>query len=103
MSKKCPNDCSGNGICNDANGKCICNDLYTGDDCSENKTCPENCNGNGLCNAEKKCECLAPYIGESCNIKDESGSISSVYVILYILMGVCLIAAIIASIILYRS
>jgi len=31
---KCPNDCSGHGVCKHSTGKCHCEDSYTGDDCS---------------------------------------------------------------------
>ena len=32
--KKCPSDCSGNGVCDKTSGQCDCTDGYLGDDCS---------------------------------------------------------------------
>merc|ERR1719161_2403447 len=58
---KCPNDCTGNGLC--FNGKCACNVGFRGPDCSEivcaDETkvgpqctlprCPNDCDAKGLC------------------------------------------------------
>nr|QBK84705.1 MAG: transmembrane protein [Pithovirus LCDPAC01] len=65
--KRCPNDCSNNGVCNGKTGKCTCNSGLTGDDCSE-RICPNNCSGNGTCNEKTgKCTCIFPWTGNDCS------------------------------------
>jgi hypothetical protein len=63
-NKKCPNNCSSNGICE--NGKCICNSSYFGDDCISQKTwtcnddnicCPQN-NETGEYKSEESCKTI---------------------------------------------
>ena len=70
---KCPNDCSGNGICNSALLTCFCNPGWTGDDCSE-PDCPgePDCFNRGVCavinETISKCvNCSAGWMGPACN------------------------------------
>jgi hypothetical protein len=76
--KKCPNDCSGNGLCMD--GRCSCNVGSKGPDCSDTicsgmmsgpkcdqPRCPNDCNGRGLC-MNGMCACWGYYAGKECKI-----------------------------------
>ena len=53
--QSCPNDCSGNGVC-DEKGKCACDSGFGGDDCAEPSCCDPKCNGHGECQAGR-CHC----------------------------------------------
>ena len=52
---KCPNDCSGNGVCDGLTGKCACGQFWAGDACNvaipegtaEVIVVPGNCSGDG--------------------------------------------------------
>ena len=75
---KCPNSCSGNGLC--MNGKCVCTEGFSGADCST-KICPpdrlgpdckeprclRDCDGKGLC-AMGQCICPMDAMGKDCSI-----------------------------------
>merc|ERR1719161_539620 len=77
--RKCPNDCTGNGLCFD--GKCACNVGFRGPDCSEivcaDETkvgpqctlprCPNDCDAKGLC-MNGKCGCWEGWLGRDCSI-----------------------------------
>eukprot|EP01006_Ploeotia_vitrea_P041892 TRINITY_DN66583_c14_g8_i1.p1 TRINITY_DN66583_c14_g8~~TRINITY_DN66583_c14_g8_i1.p1 ORF type:complete len:997 (-),score=462.54 TRINITY_DN66583_c14_g8_i1:1473-4430(-) len=63
--RKCPNDCSGNGICQA--GNCTCEAGYEGADCSVMR-CKDNCHGNGKCKLGK-CWCFPGFGGSTCDKK----------------------------------
>ena len=64
--KKCPNNCTDNGICK--NEICYCKPGFLGRDCSIN-SCKNNCNGNGKCVSVGKCVCDLGFKGEDCRQK----------------------------------
>ncbi|KAL4472693.1 hypothetical protein ABPG74_018642 [Tetrahymena malaccensis] len=66
--KKCPNNCSNNGVCN--NGYCVCISGYAGVDCSktcsegqvwEGTRCVENCPSGLFKNFDNTCKPTCPY------------------------------------------
>ena len=60
----CPNDCSGNGVCD--RGTCFCQAGFTGADCSQPiDVCPNDCSGNGICRFGV-CFCSAGFAGADC-------------------------------------
>ncbi|KAI6064285.1 Tenascin-N isoform X1 [Aix galericulata] len=61
----CPENCSGNGICDTARGVCRCYEEFTGEDCSE-KRCPGDCSGNGFCDTGE-CYCHEGFFGPDCS------------------------------------
>ncbi|XP_035393502.1 tenascin-N [Cygnus atratus] len=61
----CPENCSGNGICDTARGVCQCYEEFTGEDCSE-KRCPGDCSGNGFCDTGE-CYCHEGFFGPDCS------------------------------------
>ncbi|KAM9993352.1 hypothetical protein ACTFIZ_011324 [Dictyostelium cf. discoideum] len=66
---KCPNDCSGAGICDLNLGICSCNSNKIFDDCSGSK-CIEDCTSltNSQCNFTiGKCECIPGWEGDNCS------------------------------------
>lgn len=76
--RKCPNDCSANGLCMD--GTCGCNVGFKGPDCSDiicsgmmtgpkcdQPRCPNDCNGRGLC-LNGMCACWGFYAGKDCKM-----------------------------------
>jgi len=62
--QSCPNDCSGNGVC-DEKGKCACDSGFGGDDCAEPSCCDPKCNGHGECQAGR-CHCEEDFFGPGC-------------------------------------
>lgn len=64
---KCPNDCSGKGVC-DSLGVCHCDAGRTGVDCAQVITCPDNCSGNGICQAGK-CYCDSAFYSSNCSLR----------------------------------
>ncbi|XRA98808.1 EGF-like domain-containing protein [Pycnococcus provasolii] len=87
-TKRCINDCSGNGRCvNDRFPPvCECDDGYSHDDCSHVE-CPNGCNGQGACDSQQTCEvdvitgerscvggtskcaCFEPYYSADCSLQ----------------------------------
>ncbi|KAM9998643.1 hypothetical protein ACTFIY_008296 [Dictyostelium cf. discoideum] len=68
---KCPNDCSGAGICDLNLGICSCNSNRIFDDCSGSK-CIEDCTSliNSQCNFTiGTCECIPGWEGDDCSIR----------------------------------
>ncbi|XP_072297564.1 tenascin-R isoform X2 [Eucyclogobius newberryi] len=61
---RCPDDCSGQGIC--VEGECVCDRDFGGDNCSEPR-CPADCSGRGLC-IDGECVCEESYTGEACMV-----------------------------------
>ncbi|XP_030607181.1 tenascin-R [Archocentrus centrarchus] len=61
---RCPNDCSGQGVCVD--GECMCDRDFGGDNCSEPR-CPSDCSGRGLC-IDGECVCEESFTGEDCMV-----------------------------------
>lgn len=63
--KKCPKDCSNNGIC--SNGTCICEKEFLGVDCSIKR---QNCSFSGHYNDTTfQCECAKGFYGSNCQFK----------------------------------
>mmetsp|Transcript_62586 Transcript_62586/g.183009 ORF Transcript_62586/g.183009 Transcript_62586/m.183009 type:complete len:730 (+) Transcript_62586:120-2309(+) len=62
-SKRCPNDCSGSGVC--LAGRCLCNAAFFGTSC-QSKRCPDDCSGHGYCFAGR-CQCTGDYGGQTCS------------------------------------
>ncbi|XP_048018973.1 tenascin-R isoform X2 [Megalobrama amblycephala] len=60
---RCPDDCSGQGIC--IEGECVCDRNFGGENCSEPR-CPGDCSGRGLC-IDGECVCEEAYAGEDCS------------------------------------
>ncbi|XDV27524.1 hypothetical protein PO909_031034 [Leuciscus waleckii] len=60
---RCPNDCSGQGIC--IEGECACDRNFGGENCSEPR-CPGDCSDRGLC-IDGECVCEEAYAGEDCS------------------------------------
>uniref|UniRef100_A0A671PXB8 Janusin n=1 Tax=Sinocyclocheilus anshuiensis TaxID=1608454 RepID=A0A671PXB8_9TELE len=61
---RCPDDCSGQGIC--IEGGCVCDRNFGGDNCSEPR-CPGDCSDRGLC-IDGECVCEEAYAGEDCSL-----------------------------------
>uniref|UniRef100_A0A672PTC1 Tenascin-R n=1 Tax=Sinocyclocheilus grahami TaxID=75366 RepID=A0A672PTC1_SINGR len=61
---RCPDDCSGQGIC--IEGECVCDRNFGGDNCSEPR-CPGDCSDRGLC-IDGECVCEEAYAGEDCSL-----------------------------------
>nr|XP_055057751.1 tenascin-R isoform X1 [Misgurnus anguillicaudatus] len=60
---RCPDDCSGQGIC--IEGECVCDRNFAGENCSEPR-CPSDCSDRGLC-IDGECVCEEAYAGEDCS------------------------------------
>ncbi|XP_067309569.1 tenascin-R isoform X2 [Pseudorasbora parva] len=60
---RCPDDCSGQGICME--GECVCDRNFIGSNCSEPR-CPGDCSDRGLC-IDGECVCEEAYAGEDCS------------------------------------
>ncbi|XP_056600184.1 tenascin-R [Triplophysa dalaica] len=60
---RCPDDCSGQGIC--IEGECVCDRNFGGENCSEPR-CPSDCSDRGLC-IDGECVCEEAYAGEDCS------------------------------------
>ncbi|XP_077087959.1 tenascin-R isoform X2 [Siphateles boraxobius] len=60
---RCPDDCSGQGIC--IEGECACDRNFGGENCSEPR-CPGDCSDRGLC-IDGECVCEEAYSGEDCS------------------------------------
>ncbi|XP_051726646.1 tenascin-R [Ctenopharyngodon idella] len=60
---RCPDDCSGQGIC--IEGECVCDRNFGGENCSEPR-CPGDCSDRGLC-IDGECVCEEAYAGEDCS------------------------------------
>lgn len=60
---RCPDDCSGQGIC--IEGECVCDQNFGGENCSEPR-CPSDCSDRGLC-IDGECVCEEAYAGEDCS------------------------------------
>ncbi|XP_039510714.1 tenascin-R isoform X2 [Pimephales promelas] len=60
---RCPDDCSGQGIC--IEGECACDRNFGGENCSEPR-CPGDCSDRGLC-IDGECVCEEAYAGEDCS------------------------------------
>uniref|UniRef100_A0A9J8CLF9 Tenascin-R n=1 Tax=Cyprinus carpio carpio TaxID=630221 RepID=A0A9J8CLF9_CYPCA len=61
---RCPDDCSGQGIC--IEGECVCDHNFGGENCSEPR-CPGDCSDRGLC-IDGECVCEEAYAGEDCSL-----------------------------------
>ena len=60
-------DCNNHGVA--VKGVCVCDVGYTGPSC-KSKVCPNMCSGHGECLATGKCNCIASYKGEACDVKE---------------------------------
>jgi len=63
--ESCPNDCSGNGVCQ--SGVCLCEPGFSGADCSISSSCPNDCSGNGVC-LSGTCFCEPGFSGADCSV-----------------------------------
>lgn len=69
---RCPNKCSGRGMCSARTGRCKCEHPYFGKDCS--KTCPGTfgnieCWAQGECSPTlQKCKCHSEFLGDDCTV-----------------------------------
>uniref|UniRef100_A0A8C2ASX4 Janusin n=1 Tax=Cyprinus carpio TaxID=7962 RepID=A0A8C2ASX4_CYPCA len=61
---RCPDDCSGQGIC--IEGECVCDHNFGGENCSEPR-CPGDCSDRGLC-IDGECVCEEAFAGEDCSL-----------------------------------
>ncbi|XP_051554686.1 tenascin-R isoform X2 [Myxocyprinus asiaticus] len=61
---RCPDDCSGQGIC--IEGECVCDRNFGGENCSEPR-CPGDCSDRGLC-IDGECVCEEAYAGKDCSL-----------------------------------
>ncbi|TRY98097.1 hypothetical protein DNTS_028461 [Danionella cerebrum] len=61
---RCPDDCSGQGIC--IEGECVCDQNFSGENCSEPR-CPSDCSDRGLC-IDGECVCEEAYAGQDCSL-----------------------------------
>uniref|UniRef100_A0A673GB66 Tenascin-R-like n=1 Tax=Sinocyclocheilus rhinocerous TaxID=307959 RepID=A0A673GB66_9TELE len=61
---RCPDDCSGQGIC--IEGECVCDRNFGGENCSEPR-CPGDCSDRGLC-IDGECVCEEAFAGEDCSL-----------------------------------
>ncbi|NP_919364.1 tenascin-R precursor [Danio rerio] len=61
---RCPDDCSGQGIC--IEGDCVCDRNFGGENCSEPR-CPSDCSDRGLC-IDGECVCEEAFAGEDCSL-----------------------------------
>lgn len=79
--RKCPEDCSGNGLCMD--GMCQCNVGFSGPACAERMCghtsagpdcdllrCPADCHGQGLC-LDGQCACWEAFTGRECSVPEQ--------------------------------
>lgn len=64
---RCPNGCTGHGICYE--GNCMCNPGFGGHDCSlvvQVVPCPANCSSQGNCRYGR-CSCFPGFSGFDCS------------------------------------
>ncbi|XP_051984478.1 tenascin-R-like [Xyrauchen texanus] len=61
---RCPDDCSGQGIC--IEGECVCDRNFGGENCSEPR-CPGDCSDRGLC-IDGECVCEEAFAGKDCSL-----------------------------------
>jgi hypothetical protein len=64
--RACPEECSGNGLCDIKTGVCACNEDFKGKGCAERR-CKSDCSGHGSCNATSfVCMCALGWNGPDC-------------------------------------
>eukprot|EP00747_Dinoflagellata_sp_TGD_P183540 gnl/TRDRNA2_/TRDRNA2_38477_c0_seq1.p1 gnl/TRDRNA2_/TRDRNA2_38477_c0~~gnl/TRDRNA2_/TRDRNA2_38477_c0_seq1.p1 ORF type:complete len:654 (+),score=85.98 gnl/TRDRNA2_/TRDRNA2_38477_c0_seq1:108-2069(+) len=68
--KKCPDDCSSNGVC--ISGHCLCGPGFFGESC-QHQRCPDDCSGHGYCFGGR-CQCTGNWGGPSCEERAHSGT-----------------------------